>query len=218
MREPGRNDMFAVFGLLLCIDRESSGTARVRRGRGDSGPEQLAQVRSSSSRCRACELDGINPGLTIAVGCSGRPSHFGFGALWTAARRTLNVGAAGPLESDDTFPIDLLAQIHLVPRLSPWPRKHSQTGSRSCGSCSARPANTALRQGMRLHHTRRSSEGVANAIAHYGVTGDEQKLTSRCRSFLTRSYPAMKKANPSIPIMIREASGTEPTVYARFGV
>jgi len=32
-----------------------------------------------------------------------------------------------------------------------------------------------------------------------------------------RSYPAMKKANPSIPIMIREASNTQPTVYARFG-
>ncbi|CAN9451230.1 unnamed protein product [Alternaria sp. RS040] len=36
------------------------------------------------------------------------------------------------------------------------------------------------------------------------------------RNFLTRSYPAMKKANPSVPIMIREASGTQPTVYARF--
>jgi len=27
----------------------------------------------------------------------------------------------------------------------------------------------------------------------------------------------MKKHNPHTPIMIREASGTEPTVYARFG-
>lgn len=27
----------------------------------------------------------------------------------------------------------------------------------------------------------------------------------------------MKKHNPSVPILIREASGTEPTVYARFG-
>ncbi|KAL5116028.1 hypothetical protein ACEQ8H_006039 [Pleosporales sp. CAS-2024a] len=36
------------------------------------------------------------------------------------------------------------------------------------------------------------------------------------RSFLTRSYPTMKKHNPHTPIMIREASGTEPTVYARF--
>ena len=38
-----------------------------------------------------------------------------------------------------------------------------------------------------------------------------------CRSFLQRSYPTMKKHNPHTPIMIREASGTEPTVYARFG-
>jgi hypothetical protein len=27
----------------------------------------------------------------------------------------------------------------------------------------------------------------------------------------------MKKHNPYVPIMIREASGTEPAVYARFG-
>jgi hypothetical protein len=37
------------------------------------------------------------------------------------------------------------------------------------------------------------------------------------RNFLTRSYPTMKKHNPHTPIMIREASGIEPTVYARFG-
>jgi hypothetical protein len=42
-------------------------------------------------------------------------------------------------------------------------------------------------------------------------------LTAICRNFLLRSYPTMKKHNPHTPIMIREASGTEPTVYARFG-
>ncbi|KAK3057226.1 hypothetical protein LTR09_002265 [Extremus antarcticus] len=36
------------------------------------------------------------------------------------------------------------------------------------------------------------------------------------RSFLTRAYPTMKKNNPYIPIMIREASGTEPRVWARY--
>ncbi|KAF2479662.1 NADH:ubiquinone oxidoreductase 10.5kD subunit [Neohortaea acidophila] len=36
------------------------------------------------------------------------------------------------------------------------------------------------------------------------------------RSFLTRAYPTMKKNNPYIPIMIREASGVEPRVYARY--
>ena len=37
------------------------------------------------------------------------------------------------------------------------------------------------------------------------------------RSFLTRAYPTMKKNNPHTPIMIREALGTEPRVWARYG-
>lgn len=37
------------------------------------------------------------------------------------------------------------------------------------------------------------------------------------RSFLTRAYPTMKKNNPHTPIMLREAMGTEPRVFARYG-
>ncbi|KAB5559981.1 NADH:ubiquinone oxidoreductase 10.5kD subunit [Coniochaeta sp. 2T2.1] len=36
------------------------------------------------------------------------------------------------------------------------------------------------------------------------------------RTFLTRAYPTMKKNNPTIPIMIRDAAGTAPKVYARY--
>ncbi|MCJ1408405.1 hypothetical protein MMC19_002480 [Ptychographa xylographoides] len=36
------------------------------------------------------------------------------------------------------------------------------------------------------------------------------------RSFLTRAYPTMKKNNPHTPIMLREALGVEPKVYARY--
>ncbi|KAF2629742.1 NADH dehydrogenase, alpha subcomplex, subunit 2 [Macroventuria anomochaeta] len=36
------------------------------------------------------------------------------------------------------------------------------------------------------------------------------------RHFLQRSYPTMKKHNPHTPILIREASGIEPTLYARY--
>nr|POE79370.1 nadh-ubiquinone oxidoreductase 10.5 kda subunit [Quercus suber] len=36
------------------------------------------------------------------------------------------------------------------------------------------------------------------------------------RSFLTRAYPTMKHHNPHTPIMIREAAGIEPRVYARY--
>lgn len=38
------------------------------------------------------------------------------------------------------------------------------------------------------------------------------------RNFLQRSYPTMKKHNPHTPILIREASGTEPTLYARYSL
>ncbi|KAK3310887.1 thioredoxin-like protein [Chaetomium strumarium] len=40
--------------------------------------------------------------------------------------------------------------------------------------------------------------------------------SSATRSFLARAYPIMKKNNPSIPIMLREAQGTLPRVYARY--
>ncbi|KAF8472607.1 NADH-ubiquinone oxidoreductase 105 kDa subunit [Kalaharituber pfeilii] len=36
------------------------------------------------------------------------------------------------------------------------------------------------------------------------------------RSFLSKSYPVMKKHNPYTPIMIREAFGIEPKVFARY--
>ncbi|KAL4960059.1 L51/S25/CI-B8 domain-containing protein [Aspergillus stella-maris] len=38
------------------------------------------------------------------------------------------------------------------------------------------------------------------------------------RLFLNRAYPTMKKHNPHTPILIREASGTLPRVYARYGL
>ncbi|KAK5991061.1 Complex I [Cladobotryum mycophilum] len=36
------------------------------------------------------------------------------------------------------------------------------------------------------------------------------------RSFLTKSYPVMKKHNPNTPILLREAAGTIPKIYARY--
>ncbi|KAK4219079.1 NADH-ubiquinone oxidoreductase 10.5 kDa subunit [Rhypophila decipiens] len=44
-------------------------------------------------------------------------------------------------------------------------------------------------------------------------TGEHSAAT---RSFLTRAYPIMKKNNPTTPIMLREAAGTLPKVYARY--
>ncbi|KAK1758642.1 NADH dehydrogenase 1 alpha subcomplex subunit 2 [Echria macrotheca] len=36
------------------------------------------------------------------------------------------------------------------------------------------------------------------------------------RNFLLRAYPIMKKNNPVTPILLREAQGTLPKVYARY--
>ncbi|KAK7751089.1 hypothetical protein SLS62_006918 [Diatrype stigma] len=45
-------------------------------------------------------------------------------------------------------------------------------------------------------------------------TGEGSAAT---RTFLTRAYPTMKKNNPHTPILIREAQGVLPKVYARYG-
>ncbi|KAK1839934.1 nadh-ubiquinone oxidoreductase 105 kda subunit, partial [Colletotrichum chrysophilum] len=44
-------------------------------------------------------------------------------------------------------------------------------------------------------------------------TGEHSAAT---RSFLARTYPTMKKHNPQTPILIREAAGTLPKIYARY--
>ncbi|KAI5922329.1 thioredoxin-like protein [Camillea tinctor] len=44
-------------------------------------------------------------------------------------------------------------------------------------------------------------------------TGESSAAT---RTFITRAYPTMKKNNPETPILIREAAGTLPKVYARY--
>ena len=35
-------------------------------------------------------------------------------------------------------------------------------------------------------------------------------------TFLTRAYPTMKKNNPHTPIMLREALGVSPKMWARY--
>ncbi|KAJ5542810.1 NADH dehydrogenase (complex I) alpha subcomplex subunit 2 [Penicillium sp. DV-2018c] len=42
------------------------------------------------------------------------------------------------------------------------------------------------------------------------------EASAATRSFLNRAYPTMKKHNPQTPIMMREAAGTQPRVFARY--
>ncbi|KAF9898062.1 hypothetical protein BX616_004547 [Lobosporangium transversale] len=37
-----------------------------------------------------------------------------------------------------------------------------------------------------------------------------------CRQFVASNYNAVKAANPNLPILIREAKGTEAKIFARF--
>ncbi|KAJ1920466.1 hypothetical protein H4219_001303 [Mycoemilia scoparia] len=36
------------------------------------------------------------------------------------------------------------------------------------------------------------------------------------RDFIVKQYPALKKANPGLPILIREANGVQSSITARF--
>ncbi|KAI1116591.1 NADH dehydrogenase, alpha subcomplex, subunit 2 [Nemania sp. NC0429] len=42
------------------------------------------------------------------------------------------------------------------------------------------------------------------------------ETSAATRTFLNRAYPTMKKNNPHTPILMREAAGTIPKVYARY--
>ncbi|KAI5818861.1 NADH-ubiquinone oxidoreductase 105 kDa subunit [Pyronema omphalodes] len=44
-------------------------------------------------------------------------------------------------------------------------------------------------------------------------TGEQ---SAAVRQFLQKSYPVMKKHNPYTPILIREAQGIEPKLFARY--
>lgn len=74
-------------------------------------------------------------------------------------------------------------------------------------SAATRYVTTMLRAGIAMRAL----------LEAFGWDTKSFRLTVLSRNFLTKSYPTMKKHNPHTPIMIREASGTEPTVYARFG-
>jgi hypothetical protein len=45
-----------------------------------------------------------------------------------------------------------------------------------------------------------------------------EQLSAETRTFLQKSYPVIKKHNPSVPVLIREAFGVPARVYARYGI
>ncbi|OAG43481.1 hypothetical protein AYO21_02418 [Fonsecaea monophora] len=59
------------------------------------------------------------------------------------------------------------------------------------------------------------TQGLRELRFHLSNSGQG---SDACRSFLKRAYPTMKHHNPNIPILIREATGVEPKVWARYGM
>lgn len=43
-------------------------------------------------------------------------------------------------------------------------------------------------------------------------------LWKTCREYVEKFYPELKKANPKLPILVRECSGVQPRLWARFGI
>lgn len=82
---------------------------------------------------------------------------------------------------------------------------------------SGKYAFTKTLKEVRFHFCQTSEHSAAVRYVHTAsgwYTGCSLKLY---RSFLTRAYPTMKKNNPHTPIMLREALGVEPKVFARYG-
>lgn len=44
----------------------------------------------------------------------------------------------------------------------------------------------------------------------------QSRSSAGVRDFVKANYAEMKKTNPTVPILIREASGTQPRITARF--
>ncbi|EGX95125.1 NADH-ubiquinone oxidoreductase 105 kDa subunit [Cordyceps militaris CM01] len=61
-----------------------------------------------------------------------------------------------------------------------------------------------------------TSEVSAPVRPHNALASDESANAGIASNFLVRAYPTMKKNNPNVPIMMREAAGTVPKVFARY--
>ncbi|KAI1196289.1 NADH dehydrogenase, alpha subcomplex, subunit 2 [Nemania serpens] len=61
-----------------------------------------------------------------------------------------------------------------------------------------------------------SKYAFTKALKEVRFLFSQGETSAATRTFLTRAYPTMKKNNPHTPILMREAAGTTPKVYARY--
>lgn len=69
---------------------------------------------------------------------------------------------------------------------------------------------------LRFHLCPQASASDATRFVAWQQIRQIQLMTI-CRAFLKRAYPTMKHHNPNTPILIRECTGVEPKIWARYG-
>lgn len=67
---------------------------------------------------------------------------------------------------------------------------------------------------------------IASKVLRFNIASSVKELrfqfcqngesSNTIRQYLSSSYPYIKKSNPELPILIREASGVSPTLYVRY--
>lgn len=78
-------------------------------------------------------------------------------------------------------------------------------------ACFARNQTSMLsnRKCICWNEVRFASSGLNTAISYFPV--------DQIRHFILSAYPLIKKSNPDLPVLIREAKGTPARAFARFG-
>jgi hypothetical protein len=103
-----------------------------------------------------------------------------------------------------TVTVTTAVLLHIVPPVSPWAGlgREALSGAGAGDSCSKHP-NISSGSQQHLQHVTRFEVPFPCFVV--------------CRDFIMGSYAEMKKANPDFPILVREASGTEAKLIARYG-
>ncbi|KEF61922.1 NADH dehydrogenase (ubiquinone) 1 alpha subcomplex 2 [Exophiala aquamarina CBS 119918] len=93
------------------------------------------------------------------------------------------------------------------------------------GSCNLRAIENVLSPNC---FDRRLGNLSANMATKYAFTQglrevrfhlcSSSQASEAARTFLKRAYPTMKHHNPNTPILIREATGVDPKIWARYGL
>ena len=103
----------------------------------------------------------------------------------------------------------LLAQHYVTPSIAFLPPWYSHSQKRSL---------LLYERFVSCAHSRGySQQGRGHLYYFKGSHSDSLTFVLFPRQFIASKYPVIKKHNPDLPVLIREANGTPARVFARFG-